>query len=342
MRVIKKIFFLLLFSIFYSQLYSQDNIHDFLERLSKGNYVIDFYCDVLKSGKRETIHKFSDVYIDREYPDPDYGKVKYKWFDMNVFPMEIIQIKTNEYSEEIEDGFFSISNHWIDVDNFCVEKNIEIIFSEGSDLNDWYDNYSSLDWKKVREKKQNTFYFHFDGDYLYIYLNEEKEDSLFATFVNLNDETFKEFKNLIKNNTCDLSRVTWPRHADGTCDYDDSKTITTQTSKEVFSSNVAKNKIMTVTENLKLRSAEATTSKVLTVMAAGTKVKILEIGKAETIDGIDSNWVKVEVQKGAKGHDCKEIKAGTVGWCYGGYLEETKQNDDKQTVKKDEKKKKKK
>ena len=98
---------------------------------------------------------------------------------------------------------------------------------------------------------------------------------------------------------------------------------------------------MTVTENLKLRSGEATSTQVLTVMAAGTKVKILELGHSETIDGITSNWVKVEVQADAKDRDGKPIKAGTVGWCYGGYLEETKQNDEKQAVKKDVKKRRK-
>lgn len=77
---------------------------------------------------------------------------------------------------------------------------------------------------------------------------------------------------------------------------------------------------MLVYENLKLRSAEATTSQVLTIMQAGTKVKILELGKAENIDGINSNWVKVEVQKGAKDRDGRTIRAGTIGWCYGGYL----------------------
>lgn len=107
--------------------------------------------------------------------------------------------------------------------------------------------------------------------------------------------------------------------------------------------SVAKNKLMSVTENLKLRSDEATTTQVLTVMAAGTKVKILELGHSETIDGISSNWVKIEVQADAKDRDGKPIKAGTVGWCYGGYLkliEEPKA--DKPANKKDEKKKKKK
>ena len=77
---------------------------------------------------------------------------------------------------------------------------------------------------------------------------------------------------------------------------------------------------MLVSEKLKLRSGEATTSEVLTVMQAGTRVKILELGKPETIDGINSNWVKVEVLSGAKDRDGRAIRAGTVGWCYGGYL----------------------
>ena len=55
-------------------------------------------------------------------------------------------------------------------------------------------------------------------------------------------------------------------------------------------------------------------------MSAGTKVKILELGKAETIDGISSNWVKVEVQSGGKDRDGKTITKGTVGWCFGGYF----------------------
>ena len=78
---------------------------------------------------------------------------------------------------------------------------------------------------------------------------------------------------------------------------------------------------MTVKENLKLRSGEAATTSVLAVMSTGTKVKILARGKQAGIDGITSNWVKVEVQAGAKDRDGKPIAAGTTGWCFGGYLE---------------------
>ena len=77
---------------------------------------------------------------------------------------------------------------------------------------------------------------------------------------------------------------------------------------------------MTVKENLKLRSGEATSSTVLTVLSAGTKVKILTLGKQATIDGITGNWVQVEVLADAKDRDGKAIVEGTVGWCFGGYL----------------------
>ena len=133
-------------------------------------------------------------------------------------------------------------------------------------------------------------------------------------FVSNYDFIKENIKMILKGNKCDLSNITWPRHADGSCDYDGSKkTVAVQ------STNVSKNKTMTATENLKLRSAEATTSDVLTVLQAGTCVKILEVGKAETIDGISSNWVQVEVQSGAK-NLVGDLVMGETGWCFGGYL----------------------
>ena len=72
--------------------------------------------------------------------------------------------------------------------------------------------------------------------------------------------------------------------------------------------------------NLRLRTNEAKDSETIFIMSKGVQVKIIEFGSFETIDGISSNWVKVEVQKGAKDRDGNPIKPGTVGWCYGGYL----------------------
>lgn len=162
-------------------------------------------------------------------------------------------------------------------------------------------------------QKMISLKFKFDGDYLYVY----KDKKLVFELVKTNDNTQNQIMNFYLRKPYDLSKVTWPRHADGTCDYEDTSSVKINTTQNT---NVSPNKTMLVTENLKLRSGEATTSEVLTVMSAGTKVKILELGKAENIDGINSNWVKVEVQSGAKDRDGRTIRAGTVGWCYGGYL----------------------
>ena len=83
--------------------------------------------------------------------------------------------------------------------------------------------------------------------------------------------------------------------------------------------NVSINKEMYVKENLKLRAEESTSASVLAVMQAGTKVKIIEIGKEAVIDSIRSNWVKIEVLEG-KNTSGKIIEQNTIGWCYGGYL----------------------
>ena len=73
--------------------------------------------------------------------------------------------------------------------------------------------------------------------------------------------------------------------------------------------------------NLRLRNNETKDSETIFIMSKGVQVKIIEFGSFETIDGISSNWVKVEVQKGAKDRDGNPIKPGTVGWCFGGFLE---------------------
>lgn len=79
--------------------------------------------------------------------------------------------------------------------------------------------------------------------------------------------------------------------------------------------------IYQVSENLRLRETEDTSSAVITTMQAGTRVKVLAAGKEETIDGITASWVQVEVQKEARDKDGNTIPAGTKGWCFGGYLQ---------------------
>lgn len=91
--------------------------------------------------------------------------------------------------------------------------------------------------------------------------------------------------------------------------------------------NVSLNKELYVKENLRLRSAETISSAVVTVMETGSKVRIVKLGKEDVIDSIQSNWVKVEVLDG-KSKSGENIKKGTKGWCFGGYLVEYKEKFD--------------
>ena len=104
---------------------------------------------------------------------------------------------------------------------------------------------------------------------------------------------------------------------------------TTEHTEEVAVSTPAPDmrKSATVTENLRLRTDDKTTAKVVATLAARTRVKVLAPGREDTIDGIASNWVQVEVLGGAKDKDDNTIEAGTKGWLFGGYLSETESAD---------------
>ena len=160
-------------------------------------------------------------------------------------------------------------------------------------------------------KRQTPFkvIFAIDGDYMKMYIDEVSDKNLFQTLVRTSPAACEQIENWIKSKSDDLSKVTWPRHADGTCDYD--TTVRLQSGKRYRAS-----------DNLRLRSSGSTAGKPVVTIGKGTQVKVLSIGAEQTIDGITSNWVQVEVQAGAKDRDGKAIAAGTTGWCFGGYLAE--------------------
>lgn len=185
---------------------------------------------------------------------------------------------------------------------------------------DYTENFWRVCVDNTSENQTETFIITIDGDYLQIDNKTRHKHTVTLTYVD--DSLIKSLEDLFIDGKSELSKVIWPCRADGSCDYDNKNNSSVQVSNQTTTESaiISKNKIMSVSENLKLRSGEATSTNILTVMSSGTKVKILEVGKPETIDGINSNWVKVEVQKGAKDLDGKPINKGTVGWCYGGYL----------------------
>lgn len=97
--------------------------------------------------------------------------------------------------------------------------------------------------------------------------------------------------------------------------------------QNIFASqNLKIGKDYVVTENLRLKTSKNNGNKIVCVLKAGAKVRVLKIGEKEVIDEIESNWVFVEVQKDAKNIKDEVVKYGVVGWCFAGYLANTNQS----------------
>lgn len=290
------------------ELFDEEIISNKLER-KELYWTTETILDILKSNTRDNYYRlFKETIEAYEQRKGIYDEME--WYEGVCFNKHNINNISLVLSDDIKYSYYYF------IDKIEKTSNGYLVTCELNDSKIEQISYLNDKLETLRNQEEITYRFIKDGDYLYIYSMDNK---LLFVYVLVNKSVSEQYETLFQKEKADLSKVTWPRHADGTCDYDGSSTTKTFVSQQ--STNVSQNKTMSVTENLKLRSGEATSTQVLTVMSAGTKVKILELGKAETIDGIDSNWVKVEVQKGAKDRDGKEIKKGTVGWCYGGYLE---------------------
>ena len=153
-----------------------------------------------------------------------------------------------------------------------------------------------------------NLYFRFDGEYLYIYLEDGK--TLYATYCAYDESEAQALQEAIRTNEFDMTKFTFPRHADGTCDYESGGGVP---GKKIV------NGVYRAQDNLRLRVNENTSGEIITTMKAGTYMIILSLGKEETIDSITDNWVEVELQTGARNLE-GDVITGTVGWCFGGYL----------------------
>lgn len=292
--------------------------------------------------------KLTDINITTlPYYNFDILKEKDRTLIKKKFTTLFTNLKNEDYTEQESYKYFieNNNNRQIAITNPIVrldannQQCINFFVNYIKKIKNGYECEGVINYTYKREyfintptKGSHTLLILFNGDFINVY--EDSEDKLIMTYAITDEKTLNEFNNLILTGKCDLSNVTWPRHADGTSPYDNqnkpakfdfeslyanSKTTTVSTPTQQCT-NVSVNKTMSVTENLKLRSGEATTTSVLTVMSAGTKVKILELGKEDIIDGIKSNWGKVEVISG-RDRDGNKLKSGMTGWCYGGYLE---------------------
>ena len=275
----------------------RENINQELHNKINGIWVVSYIFDILKSNSVNTLLEY-EPFWQTEWKT----SIGEDWKD-DYFPSYIIITDNYIYISSYATGyrFYLIQNDMKNNRCKCYSKD-KFVHGQVSAKNDFL--------TKLEGKEKENFYFKIDSDYLSLYIEDEKQEKL-NTFVKIQD--YKEIEEkihlIIRGEKIDLSRVTWPRHADGSCDYETA--VQLQSGKGCRAS-----------DNLRLRSSGSKAGKHVITIGKGTQVKVLSIGAEQTLDGIISNWVQVEVQAGAKDRDGKAIAAGTTGWLFGGYLTE--------------------
>ena len=334
----KKAIFLILILLYAAKLFSYDwkgkmeiFSYDLANRYKNEYfYVLEEYYETFKHRDRNYLTSVMPNFVNTGFWETAFDRY-FEWYEIIRIKDLGIGIDKNKELLVFNGPLFVIENvEEITSELLKVETKI-LAYTRQSLKND------VLDWNFISDTDDDcTFYLEFDGDYINVYANNV--DKKFCTFCKMYEEDIALLRECVKTNVWNGIKVTWPRHADGSCDYDANGNMTsanasateraepmeeTALPEAAISKFVpAVGKTATVTENLRLRTDDKTTAQVVTTLVAGTRVKVLAPGRDDTIDGIASNWVQVSVLDGAKDKDGNVIEAGTIGWLFGGYLSE--------------------
>ena len=286
---------------------------DFEERITEKKWYRDYFNEVIYRKDRNIIVEYQPYLTKKEniyFYDGSRGDMIF-WFDESARYRDRItwtKFDDSEYGSYISIGMpgFSYKAKKLAPDLYKLELEDVRISQElyESFLEDGYDLKFALD----ATEPGYSLYFRFDGEYLYIYLEDGK--TLYATYCAYDESEEEALHEAIRTNEFDMTKITLPRHGDGTCDYESGGGVP---GKKIVGG------IYRAKDNLRLRANENTSGEIITTMQAGSLVLILSKGREETIDGITDNWVEVELQWDSKDLEGDRLY-GKTGWCFGGYL----------------------
>ena len=296
-------------------------------------YVLEEYYETFKHRDRNYLTSVMPNFVNTGFWETAFDRY-FEWYEIIRIKDLGIGIDKNKELLVFNGPLFVIENVE-EITSELLKVETKILAYTRQSLKD-----DVLDWNFISDTDDDcTFYLEFDGDYINVYANNV--DKKFCTFCKMYEEDIALLRECVKTNNWDNIKVTWPRHADGSCDYDANGNMTsanasateraepmeeTALPEAAISKFVpAVGKTATVTENLRLRTNDKTTAEVVTTLVAGTRVKVLAPGRDDTIDGIASNWVQVSVLDGARDKDGNAIEARTKGWLFGGYLSEAEE-----------------
>ena len=284
---------------------------DFEERISSRIWIRDYFNEVIYRKDRNILVEFQPGLKKTYYYESPLGETIF-WFEEEVRyrdRLKYYKFDDDEYNFYIMIGKEGFSYKAKEVAPDLYELEIEDVRISQDDYENLLECGHDMRFALEATEPGYSLYFRFDGEYLYIYLEDGK--TLYATYCAYGFSEYEVLEEAIKNNEFDMTKFTFPRHADGTCDYESGGGVP---GKKIVGG------IYRAKDNLRLRATGGTSGKAITTMQAGSIVFILSLGKEETIDGITDNWVQVEVQwDDSKDLECNKLY-GKTGWCFGGYL----------------------
>jgi len=252
-----------------------------------------YYLDVLRSGNREILFEHESFWRDGFYRYRHSGLRPFQeerlWYEnaglgMSPFTFHTIFTRIGDLADHNfydlihgritqEDGVFSFSFN-------CARKRITF---EETDLERFF---------QLNEK--GIMALGLDGDFLDVAVN----DTEMFTLVRRSEEMIDQFQKLMMGDSVDLSRIVWPRRADGTMDFPPPGVDMVD-----FEAS------HTTTARLRVRDTPDTDSLIATTLDAGAEVQVLETGSVVTIGDVTAPWVRVLTA------------SGFTGWAFSGFLE---------------------
>jgi hypothetical protein len=257
--------------------------------ITENEWIYSYYLDVLRKGEKEYLFEYEPFW--RDHFDKYKGEYYKSWTDLahpNGMTIKNIFIKFYDLAF----NFWNFINGKIEEENgtyqFFTTCIRERDFFEESVLNSYFN---------VSEKVK--FGLKPDGDYLDVYINDKK----MFTLIKEEKEIKRQFKNFMDDRYIyyyDLTNIVWPRRADGSMDYPPPLDMRGYKATH------------RVLESMRLHDAADASSKLVTTVAKGTEVRVMETGAEAVVDGKNISWVKIISSNGYS------------GWCSSEFLEEIK------------------
>ncbi len=178
----------------------------------KGSYLYPKYVvDTVFKQNRDYLSNFESENMKTMTIDDGSWGITY-WYER--------EIKSQLISNEVLSlgSFFGLSTFFVKNIKKINKNEFEIFTIANIRIlpGDLTKNYLFADIKNEQEVK---FRLKKGDDYLELFV--DNEESPRETYCYVNNDFRIAINKLVKNNSCENQNLTWPRHADGTCDYDD-------------------------------------------------------------------------------------------------------------------------